>query len=69
MATLVLTLGEGVERVRLTPEGARGLTVEGMRALWKVRRGPPAAGAAAVPARAVWQSALLVPCDLAVSAA
>ncbi len=38
MATLVLTLGEGVERVRLTPEGARGLTVEGMRALWKVRR-------------------------------
>ncbi len=36
MAALVLTLGEGVERFRLTPEGARGFTVEGMRAIWKV---------------------------------
>ena len=37
MAALVLTLGEGVERFRLTPEGARGFTVEGLRAIWKVR--------------------------------
>ncbi|KAK9842545.1 hypothetical protein WJX81_005329 [Elliptochloris bilobata] len=35
MAALVLTLGEGVERFRLTPEGARGFTMEGMRAIWK----------------------------------
>ena len=37
MAALVLTLGEGVERFRLTPDGARGFTVEGLRAIWKVR--------------------------------
>ena len=36
MAALVLTLGEGVERFRLTPEGARGFTVEGLRDIWKV---------------------------------
>lgn len=40
MAALVLTLGDGMERVRLTPEGTRALSVDGLRAIWKVRWAP-----------------------------